>query len=195
MSKEIYISCDIEADGKIPGPHSMLSIGSAAFVDYKLEDTFSANLKQLPGATMDKKTKEEFWDKNPEAWEACRTYLEEPERAMKRYVKWLKGLEHKYNGKVIFVSYPNWDFIFVYWYLIKFTGESPFSFSSLDMKTLAMSLLKKPFKKSTKRNMPKHWFDKIKKMGLSHNHIAIDDSIEQGFLMCEMMKELHGENK
>jgi len=31
MSKEIYISTDVETDGPIPGPNSMLSFGSAAF--------------------------------------------------------------------------------------------------------------------------------------------------------------------
>jgi hypothetical protein len=31
--QEIYISTDIEADGPIPGPHSMLSIGAAASDD------------------------------------------------------------------------------------------------------------------------------------------------------------------
>ena len=29
---EIYVSTDIEADGPIPGPHSMLSFGSAAYL-------------------------------------------------------------------------------------------------------------------------------------------------------------------
>jgi len=29
--KEIYVSIDIEADGPIPGPYSMLSIGAVAF--------------------------------------------------------------------------------------------------------------------------------------------------------------------
>lgn len=28
---EIYVSTDVEADGPIPGPHSMLSLGSAAY--------------------------------------------------------------------------------------------------------------------------------------------------------------------
>jgi hypothetical protein len=30
MKPEIYISTDVETDGPIPGPHSMLSFGSAA---------------------------------------------------------------------------------------------------------------------------------------------------------------------
>ena len=43
--KEIYISVDIETDGPIPGPNSMLSFGAAAFSDDgKLVDTHSANL-------------------------------------------------------------------------------------------------------------------------------------------------------
>ncbi len=171
----------------------MLSIGSAAFVNSELVSTFSANLKQMPGAQMDLRTKEEFWDKNPAAWEACRTEMEDPERAMKRYTGWLKNLEQVHKGKVVFVGYPaGYDFTFVYWYLIKFTGYSPFSFSCIDMKTLAMTLMKRPFRQCTKRRMPKHWFSEIKKRGLKHNHIAVDDAIEQGYLFCAMMRDLLG---
>jgi hypothetical protein len=32
---EIYVSTDVEADGPIPGPHSMLSFASAAFLANK----------------------------------------------------------------------------------------------------------------------------------------------------------------
>lgn len=185
---EIYISTDIESDGPIPGPNSMLSFASAAFVNSKLVNTFSANLKQLPDAEMDQRTKEEFWDKNPEAWEACRLDMQDPERAITAYVDWLKGLEQKHNGKVVFVGYPaGYDFTFVYWYLMKFGGYSPFSFSCIDMKTLAMALMKKPFRQCTKRRMPKHWFDK----SLKHTHVALDDAIEQGVMFCNMMKDLY----
>ena len=33
MSSEIYVSTDVEADGPIPGPHSMLSFASAAYTE------------------------------------------------------------------------------------------------------------------------------------------------------------------
>lgn len=185
---EIYISTDIESDGPIPGQNSMLSFASAAFVNNKLADTFSANLKQLPDAVMDKSTKEEFWDKNPEAWEACRKDMQDPTKAIKSYIDWLKGLEKTYKAKVVFVGYPaGYDFTFVYWYLMKFGGYSPFSFSCIDMKTLAMALMKKPFRDCTKRRMPKHWFDTSKK----HTHVALDDAIEQGIMFCNMMKDLY----
>lgn len=36
MSKpEIYVSTDVESDGPIPGPHSMLSLASAAYTEKK----------------------------------------------------------------------------------------------------------------------------------------------------------------
>ncbi len=49
---EIYVSTDIETDGPIPGPNSMLSFGSAAFTaEGRLLSTFEANLEALPGAS------------------------------------------------------------------------------------------------------------------------------------------------
>ena len=80
-SKEIYVSTDVEADGPIPGPNSMLSFGSAAYTGGKeLIGTFSANLGTQPGATADPKTAE-WWARQPEAWAACRQELEIPETA------------------------------------------------------------------------------------------------------------------
>jgi DNA polymerase III alpha subunit (gram-positive type) len=178
---EIYISTDVETDGPIPGPHSMLSIGSAAYsADKKLISTFAANLDALPGASADPKTAE-WWATQPEAWDACRKNLEPPAEAMARYIKWVKSIP----GRPVFVAYPaGFDFMFVYWYLIRFVGESPFSHSALDMKSFAMALLKTDYRESTKRNMPKHWFDK-----LPHSHVALDDAIEQGALFCNMLRE------
>ncbi|HRJ53086.1 MAG TPA: exonuclease [Candidatus Thiothrix moscowensis] len=178
---EIYISTDVETDGPIPGPHSLLSFGSAAYTaDKQLLSTFTANLETLPGAVAHPKTAE-WWRTQPEAWAACRKDLETPENAMTRYVTWLKRLP----GKPVFVAYPaGFDFLFVYWYLIRFTGESPFSHSALDIKSFAMAVLKTDYRESTKRNMPKHWFDK-----LPHNHVALDDAIEQGALFCNMLAD------
>jgi hypothetical protein len=178
---EIYISTDIEADGPIPGPHSMLSIGAAAYTaDKTLVSTFSANLETLPGAQSHPKTAQ-WWATQPEAWAACRKDPEAPELAMTRFVSWIRTLE----GKPVFVAYPaGFDFLFVYWYLMKFVGESPFSHTALDIKSFAMAVLKTNYRESTKRNMPKRWFD-----DLPHKHIALSDAIEQGALFCNMLKQ------
>jgi hypothetical protein len=180
---EIYFSTDIETDGPIPGPHSMLSLGSAAFSsDGVLLGTFSANLKTLPEAKPDPKTAE-WWKSQPGAWAACRENVQDPADALVAYIKWVKELSG--TGKPVFVAFPaGFDFMFVYWYMIKFAGESPFSFSALDGKTYAMALLKRPYRQSTKRNYPKAWFPPKSK----HTHIALDDAIEQGRIFCNMLR-------
>ncbi len=178
---EVYVSTDVETDGPIPGPHSMLSFASAAFLaDKTLVDTFSANLKTLPNAMTDPTTMN-WWQQHPEKWAATRTNLEDPEAAMRRYVAWIQKLP----GRPVFVAYPaGFDFLFVYWYLIRFTGDSPFSFSALDIKTYAMALLKTEYRESVKRNMPRRWFE-----SQPHTHVALDDAIEQGLLFCNMLAE------
>ena len=98
---------------------------------------------------------------------------------MAAYVAWLKALP----GKPVFVGYPaGFDFLFVYWYLIRFAGESPFSFSALDIKSYAMAVLGRPFRETTKRNMPREWFS-----GRPHTHKALDDALGQGELFCNIL--------
>lgn len=181
MTTEIYISTDVETDGPIPGPYSMLSFASAAYrADKTLLGTFSANLETLPGASAHPDTMA-WWQSQPQAWAACRSNLQAPEIALPAYRAWLQTLP----GQPVFVAYPAaFDFMFVYWYLIRFTGHSPFAHSALDIKTYAMALLKQPYRASTKQNMPARWFD-----ALPHTHLALDDAIEQGALFCNMLAE------
>jgi len=188
MSKntEIYVSTDIEADGPIPGPHSMLSFGSAAFkADGTMVSWFSANLETLPGASGHPDTMK-WWKTQQEAWDACRANTRSPQEVMPEYVTWLKSL----SGRPVFVGYPvAYDFMFVYWYLIKFAGESPFSHSGLDIKTFAMAMMGTGYRDSTKRRMPRRWFS-----NKPHTHMALDDAIDQGILFCNMLKE-HNEGR
>ncbi|GIE27725.1 hypothetical protein Ait01nite_007700 [Actinoplanes italicus] len=177
---EIYVSTDVEADGPIPGRNSMLSFASAAFdADGTMVGTFTANLDTLPGAVADPGTMA-WWGRNPEAWQACRAELREPGEAMADYRAWLEALP----GKPVFVGYPAaFDFMFVYWYLIRFTGVSPFSHSALDMKSFAMAVLGTEFRGTVKRTMPRAWFGPGR-----HTHVALDDAIEQGELWIAMRR-------
>lgn len=177
---EIYISTDIEADGPIPGPHSMLSIGAVAFDESGSElGSFSANLETLEGASPDPDTMA-WWAQHPEAWKRCRENLRRPAEAMQSFVSWVATLD----GQPVFVAYPaGFDFTFVYWYSIRFLGESPFSFSALDIKSFFMALRGIDFRDSTKRNMPLAWFVS------EHSHVAEEDAREQGILFINMLKE------
>ena len=97
---EIYVSTDIETDGPIPGPHSMLSFASAAYTPQKtLISTFAANLVELPGASGHPKTMD-WWKQQSDAWEACRKNPQAPDLVMKQYRDWLMLLP----GTPIFVG-------------------------------------------------------------------------------------------
>ena len=49
----LYVTTHIHTDGPIPGPHSLLTLASAAHAaSGALTSTFTANLRELPGATL-----------------------------------------------------------------------------------------------------------------------------------------------
>lgn len=184
MAGEIYFSTDIETDGPIPGPNSMLSFGCVALDEGGKElGAFSRNLELLPGAQGAPDTM--TWWSQPEqqaAWEACRKDPVPPERAMRDYVAWVEG----FRSRPVFVAYPaGFDFLFVYWYLVAFTGSSPFSFSALDIKSFAMAITGLSYRQCTKRNWPRRW---MSAKG-SHTHVALDDAREQGAMFMAMLAE------
>jgi len=183
--EEIYVSTDVEADGPIPGPHSMLSFASAAYTaDKRLIATFSANLATLEGAAPHP-VQATWWETQPEAWAACRKDLQDPAEALNAYVEWVEALP----GKPVFVAMPaGFDFTFMFWYMMRFAGRCPFSWSALDIKTLAFAMTGLPYRKCIKPRFPKHWFDDH-----PHTHVALDDAIEQGALFCNMLADLRAQ--
>jgi hypothetical protein len=179
---EIYVSTDIEADGPIPGPNSMLSFASVALLPDKTElGVFTANLETLPGAVSDPRV-ENWWKQFPDAYARTRENPRDPAAVMPDYLAWLKALP----GKPIFVGWPaSYDFLWVYWYLVRFTGERPFGENALDIRSYAMGMRKSEFRLTARSYLPKRWWDD----GLPHTHVALDDAREQGMLFCNMLAE------
>lgn len=182
---EIFVSVDIEADGKLVGINFMLSFGSVAFhvgkKGYKQLTVFEANLLELPGSVRDKKVMD-WWKDYPEAWEKIRDNPQPPDIEMGRYLKWLKALP----GKPTLVAYPaTHDFSFLHWYLLRFTGEELFGWSGLCSRTYMMCLLKK-----------KSWIGLLKsdlpsrfKSQHPHDHTPLNDSIQQAQEFAAMYHE------
>lgn len=179
--KEVYVSVDIEADGPIPGPHSMLSFGAVAYDESGVSlGEFSVNLELLEGAEGHPRMMT-WWQQFPESWQACRENLQAPKSAMNDFADWLEALP----GIPIFVAWPaTWDFMWIYWYLTQFTGRRPFSEHGIDMRSYAMGMRKSRFHESTKSYLPKRWFSDD-----PHTHVALDDAKEQGALFVNMMNE------
>lgn len=184
--EELYISLDMEADGEIPGPNSMISFALAAFTkDGTCHGTFTRNLQRLEGATTSPSTMR-FWAANKEAYNATFENMYHPNVAMHECKKWLETFHDKgYN--LVLVGYPlTYDFMWFYWYMMRFVGSiEPLSFSGIEMKTYAYAYFKGKYKyrHCSKANMPKKWFGEGK-----HTHIALDDALEQGHLWCNMKK-------
>lgn len=186
MKPEIYFSTDVETDGPIPGSNSMLSIGCAAFDDDgQMISTFSRNLMEIYGAHPNPDTMA-WWRQNPEAWAECRKDPRPAVNTMKDFNSWVRSrLPVKFNP--VFVGYPaGFDFLFVYWYLVQFTGNSPFSFSAIDVKTLAYAAMGcDKYTSAVKRNWPAKW-----RSTLPHTHVALDDAIAQGHEFFNIRNQL-----
>ncbi|MFN3243240.1 MAG: exonuclease [Planctomycetota bacterium] len=180
MPEEIYVSTDIEADGPIPGPHSMLSLASVALrADKTVVDEFTVNLQPLPDAAPHPRTML-WWEGHKEALAKARENPEDPSEAIPRYAKWVQKLP----GRVVLVGQPaGFDFMWVYWYLQRFTDGSVFGHSALDIKSYAMAMVKRPYRDCVRDALPKEWRD-----DLPYTHVALDDAREQGAMFCNMLR-------
>ncbi len=186
---EIYVSVDIETDGPIPGPNSMLSLGAVALDNVGTElSTFTINFVELQGASADPDTLK-WWSTQPAAVvEAARSNPQPPLPAMRQFRAWVEALKDAHGKTPVFVGYPaGFDFLFVYWYLVKFTGGSPFSFSAIDIKTYAMAVMKRGYRSINKREL-----EPFIPKDLKHTHIALDDAREQGQLFINLMLHARG---
>jgi DNA polymerase III alpha subunit (gram-positive type) len=181
--KEIYISVDVEANGPLPGVHSMLSLGAVALMrDGSTLGEFTRNLEELPDGTEHPATVAWWATQSPEVWEAHRTDLVSPECAMTEFVAWVKS----FAGYPVFVAMPaGYDWAFVYWYMMRFVGETPFGWNVIDMRTYMMAMRKTDYSKTNKQYMPKRWFNPA----MPHTHIALDDAREQAHIFINMLQE------
>lgn len=192
MSKTVYISIDVETDGPIPSVYSMLSLGAAAYVqdpqdEWRQPGTFKRNLLPLPGAIQDPDTMA-WWKTQPEAWKAATEDAVDAEQAMRDFVKWLAQIKSGTQAKhLVVVGYPvTFDFMFVYWYTVRFTGfPAPFGFQGADIKTTAWNRMGGEFRHATKKNMPKRWFRNCPQ----HTHDALDDARGQGILFMNILND------
>jgi DNA polymerase III alpha subunit (gram-positive type) len=179
--KELYFSCDVEADGPLPGKHSMLSIGAVA-IDERGEalDEYYATLKEMPGTSPYPDT-EHFWKAYPYAYDKARENPRDPELVMSEFSRWIKSFGAEKN---VFVAHPAvFDYAFINHYFITFLGRNPFSFNVIDIRSMVAGLLGSGFTDSGMDSTPIEWRSR-----LPHTHVAIDDAKQQGELFSAVLK-------
>ena len=179
---DLYVSADIETDGPIPGEYSMLSFAfslasrydGSTFEAYEpgWETTFYVELKPIS-----ENFKQEALDVNGLDREALAVSGREPEDAMREAAEWIAS--HADGARPVLVLYPlSFDWSFLHWYFIRYTGESPFGHSScIDIRTLYMARALTTFDQSGQQSMPPELLPTR-----PHTHHASDDAQEQAEL-------------
>lgn len=193
--KELYVSVDVETDGPIPGPFSMVSLGAVVIgmYDSKKHTLTRFDLDDPENCfRYDFKPISDQWE--PEALAISgypREHFEkngrEPREAMTEFANGLRAISKKYGASPpIFVGFPlGFDWMFTYWYLVNFAeGGSPFGHSRhLDIKTEYASQFNKPIGLSVKREMPREIMSRR-----PHTHDPLDDAREQGELALNLLE-------
>lgn len=184
---ETYFSVDVEADGPIPGPYSMLSFGMAACGTFNgteftasdpAERTFYAELKPISDDFDPKALEVSGLDRGRLGEEG-----RDPAEAMRAAAAWVK--EAAGGALPVLVAYPlAYDWMWLYWYWVRFTSRAPFGHSRhLDMKTLYAAKAGAMVAHSTKRQMPAALLP-----DRPHTHNALDDAVEQAELFQNLMR-------
>lgn len=186
MRADVYFSLDVEADGPIPGPYSMVSVGLAVagrradgFVPADpTETTFYRELRPISDDFVPEALAVSGLDRA-----ALLRDGSDPAQAMTELTGWVTRTAG--NDRPVIVAYPAvFDWMFLYWYLLRFTGRSVFGHSGcLDLKTLYAARADVPIGAAVKGRMPAHLLSKRR-----HTHHALDDAIEQADLFANLMR-------
>jgi hypothetical protein len=164
---ELYVAVDVEADGPIPGPYSMLSLGMA--VAGRPDLRFYTELKPISDDYVPQALAVSGLDRERLIAEAPT-----PQEAMAAAAAWVNGL--RTIGRPVFLAAPAvWDGMFVHWYFVRFTGSSPFGTtgSGVDLRSYWMGRTAGEWSRSRKSDI-------LKAIGLRlpHTHHAGEDAAE-----------------
>ena len=125
---DLYFSVDIEADGPIPGPYSMVSLGACVAGTYD-GVTFTAIDPEAHTFYAELKPISDQWDREALAVSGLsrETLLAEgadPKTAMTDFVSWVEAQCAAHDrGRAVFAAFPlGFDWLFTYHYLIAYAA-------------------------------------------------------------------------
>lgn len=185
---DAYFSADVETDGPIPGPFSILSFAlvyAGSFDGHRFErpqDYQSVLYKEL------KPISDTF---DPEALQVngldrarlCREG-ERPEAAMTSAAEWVRKIAGR--GQPVLVAYPlSFDWTWLYWYFVRFSKSgSPFDYSRcFDIKTAVAVKAGIPVSGAGRSRLRPSL-----RSAHAHTHHAVDDAIEQAEIFANVFE-------
>jgi DNA polymerase III alpha subunit (gram-positive type) len=184
-ANQIYTVVDIELNGKMPGEHSILSIGAVASTATEEVGSFYKKLQPLAELSADPETMA-WWQTQPEAWQEVNTDVEPAAAVLEAFRKWVAS----FNKSPVFVASPLiLDYPFIKWYLHRFGGEQLFEDfepvqRTLDLASFTAGRLNIPLARARRMQLP----PEITQGMPSHSHKAIDDARGYGVILRNVLK-------
>lgn len=185
---DIYFSADIETDGPIPGPFSMLSFalvyagafdGETFYRPTNYRETFYVELKPISDRFQEEAMQINGLDRGALVRDGL-----PPAQAMTSAARWVRQVAN--GGEPVFVAYPlSFDWSWLYWYFVNFSQEeSPFGYSKcFDIKTAIAMKLGRTIANAGRQKLPAYL-----QSTSSHTHHALDDAIEQAEIFANLFK-------
>lgn len=185
---DVYFSADVETDGPIPGPYSLLSfalvyagrfdgnrferpenLGRSFYRELRpISDSFDPEALRVNGLDRDR---------------LCREG-DAPEAAMAAAASWIRSQAGA--GEPVLVAYPlSFDWAWLYWYFMRFAAAgSPFSYSRcFDIKTAFSVKAHVPVSESGRSKL---W--PVLSSRRVHTHHALDDAKEQAEIFANLFE-------
>jgi hypothetical protein len=185
---DVYFSADVETDGPIPGPFSILSFAlvfagsfdgkhfsrpqdyrSSFYIEMQpISDQFQLEALRINGLDRD------------------RLYREgrRPDIAMDEAARWVREIAGE--GRPVLVAYPlSFDWSWLYWYFVRFAKDgSPFRHSScFDIKTAIAVKGHLPISESSRPKLSQALISRHR-----HTHNALDDAAEQAEVFANVFE-------
>jgi len=183
---DAYFSADVETDGPVPGPFSILSFGlvyAGSFGGKRFERptdyacSFYRELKPISDAFEPEALRVNGIDRVRLCQEGAL-----PKNVMTEAGRWVKNVAG--SRRPVLVAYPlSFDWTWLYWYFVRFSAEgSPFSHSRcFDVKTAMAVKAGIPICEAGRaRLLPMLRSDR------AHTHHALDDATEQAEIFANV---------
>lgn len=185
---DIYFSADVETDGPIPGPYSILSFAlvyAGSFDGHRFKrptsyrNFFYRELKPISNSFEVEALRVNGLDRE----RLCKEGIP-PQMAMTEASAWVRDVAG--SNDAVLVAYPLcFDWTWLYWYFIHFSVDgSPFGYSRcFDIKTAISVKSKIPITEAGRQKIiPRLRSTRV------HTHRATDDAIEQAEIFANIME-------
>lgn len=185
---DIYFSADVETDGPIPGPFSILSFAIVYAGHFNGKEFVRPNEY---GTSFYRELRPISDNFQPDAMrvngldrEALKATGVSPSQAMDEAFSWVTSVSR--GASPVLVAYPlSFDWTWLYWYFVQFSGKgSPFGYSHCyDIKTAVSIKGKRTIASSGRSKLPSELVPTR-----PHTHHALDDAIEQAEIFANVFE-------